>query len=53
MKTNDLLKQVLKKLDELETLVQSMSDEAPPDLVAIDTKIDVIAGELKVKLGTE
>lgn len=53
MKTNELLRQVLRKLDDLEALVQSMTDEAPPDLVAIDTKIDVIAGELKVKLGNE
>jgi len=51
MKTNDLLKQILQKLDALLAVVQSMNGEAPPDLVAIDTQITMITGELKAKLG--
>lgn len=51
MKTNELLKQILQKLDALLAVVQGMTDEASPDLVAVDTAISVITGELKVKLG--
>lgn len=53
MKTNELLKQILTKLDALLAIVQSMpqvNGEAPPDLVSIDTQITMITGELQAKL---
>lgn len=51
MTLKEWLIQILTKLGGLEDLIANMP--IPPEVQLIDTKIDALTGELKVKLGQE
>lgn len=51
MTLKEWLAQILTKLGILEQLVADLP--VPPELQVIDTKIEALTGELKVKLGLE
>jgi hypothetical protein len=51
MTLKEWLVQILGKLGGLEQLIANMP--VPPEIEVIDTKIDALTGQLKVKLGQE
>jgi hypothetical protein len=51
MTLKEWLLSILGKLNILEELIANMP--VPPEIQAIDTKIEVLTGQLKVKLGQE
>jgi hypothetical protein len=51
MTLKEWLVQILQKLGGLEALIANMP--IPPEIEVIDTKIDALTGQLKVKLGQE
>jgi hypothetical protein len=51
MTLKEWLVRIIEKLGGLEQLIANMP--VPPEVQLIDTKIDVLTGQLKVKLGQE